>query len=276
MSGGAGLIQALLALAIVLIVPLGVRLHPDLGSRWTVPFLAAGVPAAGSLLVAQGRMAALLAAPWVIVAGVGAAVAAAVWLRGSRRVLELAWLAAPAYLAFGAVWLVLDRAAVEPVGVAPPFVLLTAVHFHYAGFIAALLVSLVRARVGDMSPRGTTVAVIAVVGAPPVIAAGFALVGVLQIVGAVVLTAGLLLAVWLTMRLVVPGVEDRTSRVLLIVSSLAVVVPMALAVQWAVGWNYGTPALSIPAMARTHGVLNAVGFSMCGVLGWLRLQESGS
>jgi hypothetical protein len=238
--------------------------------------LAAGVPAAGSLLFAQGAWAMALAVPWFAVAVVGTAVAGLRWLGGTRRVLDLAWVAAPAYLAFGAAWLVLDRAAVEPAGVAPPFVLLTAVHFHYAGFVAALLVSLVRTRAGHASPRGTTVAVIAVVGAPPVIAAGFALVGVLQIVGAVVLTAGLLLAAWLTMRLVVPGVEDRTARVLLIVSSLAVVLPMVLAVQWAVGWNYGTPALSIPVMARTHGVLNAVGFSLCGVLGWLRLQESGA
>ena len=43
---------------------------------------------------------------------------------------------------------------------------------------------------------------------------------------------------------------------------------MMLAVQWAVGANYGTPALSIPAMVHVHGVANAVGFALFGVAGW--------
>ena len=30
-------------------------------------------------------------------------------------------------------------------------------------------------------------------------------------------------------------------------------------------------ALSIPMMARTHGIANALGFALCGVLGWRRL-----
>ncbi|MEX1163156.1 MAG: YndJ family transporter [Nitriliruptor sp.] len=53
-------------------------------------------------------------------------------------------------------------------------------------------------------------------------------------------------------------------------SAVSVVVPMLLAVQWAVGANLGTPALSIPVMAATHGAANAVGFCLLGVLGWRR------
>ena len=278
MSSAAGLVEALLALGVLVVVPLGVRLHRDLGPRWTAFFVTAGIPAVGSLLLAQGTGAAAAAVPWLGTAAVAAAVCVVRWLRERRAVLDLGWVAAPAFLAFGAAWLVLDRAALEPAGVTPPFVLLTAVHFHYAGFVAALLVSLLRARVGGVSPRGTAAAVVAVVGAPPIVAAGFALVGVLQIVGAVVLTAGLLLTAWLTLRLIVPTAEDGAARALLVISSLAIVIPMLLAVQWAIGWNYGTPAPSIPAMARTHGLVNAVGFSLCGVLGWLRLHatEGGS
>ena len=306
------MIEGLLALGVLVIVPLGVRLHPDLPGRWVGTVLAAGVVAVAGLFVEQGPVAAALAAVWFLFAAAAAVVSLARWaVSGSRSfklqpdphtfpaeprcvgpdrsnrsrthtpsgasvrrggaVLELAWVAAPAYLAFGALWLVADRAAVEPAGIVAPFVLLTAVHFHYAGFVASLLAALVRARVGASAPRATAAAVVAVVGAPPVIAAGFAVLGVLQVVGAVVLTAGLFGLAWLTLRHVVPTAEDRAARVLLVVSSLAVLVPMLLAVQWAIGWNYGTPALSIPVMARTHGVVNAVGFSLCGVLGWLRL-----
>lgn len=274
MSTPAGLVEGLLALGIIVVVPLGVRLHPDLGARWTSPLLGPGMLAVIALLLDRGALAAVLALPWAIGAGWAAAWCAWRWLQLRRSLFALAWVAVAGYLAFGAVWLVCDRAGLEPAGVTPPFVLLTAVHFHYAGFVSALLVALLRARVGATAPRLTAVALVAVVGAPPVVAAGFALVGVLQIVGAIVLTAGLFLLAWGTMRLVVSGTSDPVARWLLATSSLAVVVPMLLAVHWAVGWNFGTPALSIPAMARTHGVLNAVGFSLCGVLGWLRLASA--
>lgn len=273
MRSGAGLIEALLALGMLVVVPLGVRLHPDLGARWSPPFVAAGVLAALSLLLPQGVVAVGLALPWLVLALVATVICARPWLQERRGLLRASWIAVPGYLAFGAAWLVFDRAGLEPAGVTPPFVILTAVHFHYAGFVAALLVSLLRVRVLDLSPRATAVAVVAVVGAPPIVAAGFALVGVLQIAGALVLTAGLFVLAWLTLRLVVPAASDAMVRALLIVSSVAVLVPMLLAVQWAVGWNFGTPALSIPAMARTHGVLNALGFSLCGVIGWLRIAD---
>jgi hypothetical protein len=31
----------------------------------------------------------------------------------------------------------------------------------------------------------------------------------------------------------------------------------------------GSDALTIPEMAKTHGILNAVGFCLAGLLGWL-------
>ncbi len=43
---------------------------------------------------------------------------------------------------------------------------------------------------------------------------------------------------------------------------------MLLAVQWAIGQHTDLPALLIPEMVRTHGLANAFGFTLCGVLGW--------
>lgn len=53
-------------------------------------------------------------------------------------------------------------------------------------------------------------------------------------------------------------------------SSLAVAGAMVLALQWALGFVYGLPALSIPTMVATHGLANAFGFALLGVLGWRR------
>lgn len=44
---------------------------------------------------------------------------------------------------------------------------------------------------------------------------------------------------------------------------------MLLALQWALARHSGLPALSIRAMASTHGVLNGVGLVIAGMAGWL-------
>ncbi len=41
---------------------------------------------------------------------------------------------------------------------------------------------------------------------------------------------------------------------------------MVLAVAWAAGQHWHVPALSIPDMARTHGIANALAFVLCGLL----------
>lgn len=266
-----GLIEALLALALVVVVPLALQLHPGARSYPQPVVVGAGVLAALSLPIGTGSPDALATVPWVLLCGGLAAAAGLRWLTRERTLDTIVWPAALVYLTVGAVWLLLDRLDVEPVGVTRPFVLLTAVHFHYAGFAATLLAALVRVRTARTAPRLSGAMIVAVVVAPPIVAAGFTFVGALQVVGAIILTAGLFAWSWLILRHVTGSVDDRLARVLLVVSAIAVIAPMVLAVQWAIGWNYNTPALSIPAMARTHGVANAVGFALCGVCGWRRL-----
>lgn len=103
--------------------------------------------------------------------------------------------------------------------------------------------------------------------APPIVAAGFLWLGALQIAGAALSTAALWLLAWVVMRHVVPTVP-RPAAILFTVSSVAVLVPMLLALQWAVGHNLGTPALSIQTMARTHGLTNALAFTLPALLAW--------
>jgi hypothetical protein len=70
----------------------------------------------------------------------------------------------------------------------------------------------------------------------------------------------------LTAAYVVPRSSGQ-ARLLLVVSSLSVVVPMVLAGFWAAAQYVDVPALSIPALARIHGTMNAVGFVGCGLVG---------
>jgi hypothetical protein len=262
-------VDGALLLAVTALVPLAVPLAARGNAhRRTVlasVTLLVGGWAAAAIVLPSGAGAAAAAGPWLLWCAVLAVASGLRWLR-RPSVDHLVVAVAAGYLAVGAGWLVADRAGIEPAGFGPPFVQLTAVHFTFAGAVGTVLAWRAWRRRGG---RVATVAVVATANAPPLIAAGFVAFGPLQIAGAVLLTVGTCAYAWVVLGHVVPTVH-RNAAWLLGTSAVSVVVPMLLAVQWAVGANLGTPALSIPAMAATHGVANAVGFCLLGVLGWRR------
>lgn len=262
------LVDLLLLLGIAVIVPLALPLHPGMPD-WAAPSaVIAAAPVVLAHLIGRGEVSAVLVAPWLALSTVLFIAAVRHWLAGpSLR--GLVWAGASAYLVVGACWLLFDRASMVVAGFGQPFVLLTAVHFHFAGFLADVLVGcLWRHRPGD---RWAAAAALGTVASPPIVAVGFTWFGWLQVLGAVLMTLAVWVAAGVILTRVIGGV-DRASAWLLGASAISVIVPMVMAVQWAVGQNLGTPSLSIPDMARTHGVLNVVGFCLLGVLGWRRVH----
>src|SRR5690606_16937277 len=67
----------------------------------------------------------------------------------------------------------------------------------------------------------------------------------------------------------VRGLAATAGRWLLVISSLSPLVPMLLALQFAVAQHSGFPSLGTADMASTHGLLNGIGFVMAGLAGWL-------
>jgi len=266
--GDLSLIEVLLLLAPLVLVPLAMEVAGRHGpARWFR--LAAAVALVPALLLDRGGWAAALAVPWL-----GCSVAfAVVVLRDWNRARDLhpaalARVASAAYLVVGATWLVGSRLGVEPFGIGEPIVQLTAVHFHFAGFVAALLAA--RTCEAAKGSRWATVATLCTIGAPPVVAAGFTTgSAVFQIGGATLLAAGLWILAGVLLIVVAPATAPGAARVLLRISALAVVAPMVLAVSWAAGQHLGVPALDIPTMARIHGTVNAFGFALAGLLGWV-------
>lgn len=262
---GIELVDALLLIAVVVTVPAAAALHPDAGPRWTPIGVAAGLPALVATAMTPGPTSGALVVPWLMLAVTLAARDAWRWLTVERTAVRLLWAVASAYLVVGAAWLLAHRLDFEPVGFGEPYVALTAVHFHHAGTLAlALCLAARRWRPGDQAAAAASWITAA---GPPLVAAGFLASGALQILGAVVMTVGLYLLAWVVWTRVIGGLH-RQAGALLTLMVVSVVVPMLLAVQWAVGTNLGTPALSVPAMAATHGVLNAFGVTLAGVLGW--------
>jgi hypothetical protein len=113
----------------------------------------------------------------------------------------------------------------------------------------------------------------AVVVLPFVVAVGFVISPALKVIAATafsICVIGLALWLWACGR----RVEEGTARVLLHVAAGTVLAGMALAGSYAIVDFLKSDALPIPQMARTHGLLNSMGFCLLALLGWL-MESSG-
>jgi hypothetical protein len=63
-------------------------------------------------------------------------------------------------------------------------------------------------------------------------------------------------------------IEPRAARALLAISTGSLVLGMTLVAVYALGEFSAHNWLSVPEMACFHGTINAVGFALCGLLGW--------
>jgi hypothetical protein len=257
---GLDLIATLFLVAPLVVVPLVLELvaAPRILSR-IQPFAAAA--AAVSFFLPTGPVAGVMAGAWAAFAG---AIALVAFLRlrrafssGGPVLLETVGLLP---VAIGGAMLVAARAGIDVGGFPPVIVLLTAVHFHYTMFATPLLAA-------RAARKGTLAAGVLLLVATPLLAAGFAFSPRLQ-VGAAFAVSLAVAAIGLLQLGAVRTLRSRGARVLLVISSSAVVAAMALSAVYALGEFLRTGWLSIPEMARTHGLLNALGFVLCGLLAW--------
>ena len=259
-------IHGAVAFALVVVVPVALVVNDGLQGRSRLPtesFVLTGAVATASLLFREGALAAAMCIPWFVLC-----LAAGIERFGRlpTSVARLSYLLPHAYLVFGAGWLIVSRFGARPLDLPTVIVELTAVHFHYAGFVAPVVISATR----DRQARAKQVFLTAlwlVLAASPLTAVGFVYSSTIGAVGAVTFAAGLFLWAATALVKVVPRLRGWP-RALLTVASTTVFLSMTLAAVYAIGVAAGESWISIPEMARSHGVLNAVGFSLCGSLAW--------
>lgn len=236
---------------------------------WSVCVFAA----AAGLSLPEGGGAAVAASPWLVVSAVAAANAARERIRHRVWGLDdLVAVGAPAFAATAGAALVQTCLGVPVFGIHEPIVQLTAVHFTFAGAGGLALAGVVRRHALGRPRSLAGAAIVLTAVAPPIVAIGFLTHAPFpQVGGAIAMTAG----VWCTAaaQLGVLKRQRAVVRGLAVASSAAVGLAMPFGVAWAAAQHWGSvPALSIPDMVRTHGMLNGVLFIPCGLLAW-RLAE---
>jgi YndJ-like protein len=282
-----GAIELLFLFAPLVIVPLGMELSRVVGgsdvlhnlARWLQPVGAA--LAVLAIWIPPGERAGEFAIGWLVVcllmAGSGlVALARAASADASResRVTQLVMGIARMDLAVGGAWLVASRLGMRPMGIQEPIGLLTAMHFHFAGFATATIGAASLRSAGERAEyKRLRWLILAVAVLPVVVAAGFVISPVLKMGAAVLFSASVALFA-IVLRGQGRKAEDPTARLLLQIAAGAIFAGMLLSGAYAVADYLGSDALTIPEMARTHGILNAVGFCLAGLLGWL--VESGT
>jgi hypothetical protein len=269
-----GLTTALLMSGPLLAVPLGLFAEQGPRSRWRDAAAWLLLPSATTLLVAvslpPGWTASLLALPWLVVTALLAAHGLARLLPRQRHpAAELCVDAAYVFILVGGVWAMLDRMGARPLGYDPLLVQLTAIHFHFAGFALPLMAGLLGRHRADGLPR---LVALGVVGGIPLVAVGLVLsqttgqtTGEWAASWTLALAAGAVAALQLwEVRSMRPGIN----RLLLGLSGASLLLGMLLAAAYGYGRAQGLLRPTIADMIALHGVGNALGFALPGLLAW--------
>jgi len=293
-AGALGNVKLFLALAFLVVVPLCLRLLSTLRRDGTHAFWyravvyaqpIAAASAIVSFFVTAGTTALLLALPWFVltlsVAGFG------LWRflpRGACPAEELLLDAGALYLPVGGFWLVASRAGANPLGFDGVIVALTAVHFHYAGFVLPVILGMtgrVLVRRPTLS-RAFRPAAYGVVFSPGIIGLGIAFSPFVELIGVALLAASVVTVALLGLWRVVPELA-RFPGALVGFSFVSVVAVVALGFSYAYtsyGFTHTAEAernlLDIPTMVSTHGVLASLGFGVVGATGWWLVTRDGS
>jgi hypothetical protein len=270
--------RLLLLLAPLVLVPLGLRLLAvGLLGRANLFLRLAGInqlPAALLLGYAfqrePGLAAGLVSLPWLVVTVVLALTGLACLRQRRPEWSEAGLDAALLFVPVGAAWALADRLGLRPLNFDPDIVLLTAIHFHYAGFALPLCAGLAGQRLPGLLARVTGALIVAGV---PLTAVGITATqlragGGLECAAAWVMAAGGLLAGALHLRLAARREGGSWPRVLWAVAGVALLFSMALAALYGARFYWPIAWLDLPWMRALHGTANALGFGLAGLLGW--------
>jgi hypothetical protein len=273
-------IELLFLLGPLVIVPLGlgllIRFTHGKGIGFPIHIvqwfqLSAALGATASFWFQQGIAAAILVLPWFCFGCFIGFSGLVRFVRGEFKKLNIACVIVSfVYLPVGCAWLVASRLGLSPMGFQEPIVLLTAVHFHFAGFAAPLLALAAESALEKRSAALQGIFKIVATGVlagPGLLAAGFVIGPRVKLAMAVLVACsetGLALFFLADIR----AMRPRLAQMFVTISVVSVLFAMVLAGVWAIGEFPLQPFVHLDEMAKYHGTANALGFILCGLIGW--------
>ncbi len=287
-------LELLLLLALFVITPLAVplvllpmkyRLFYRLSSLilFLQPFAAfiGGI----SFLLDIGPLAGAFAIVWLLFTGLLTLLGLARLYQVRRSFPDICLAVALLYLSIGGAWMVLSRLGLQPLGFGAYTVLLTAVHFHFIALAALVITGLtgqaMRSGRRKFSLITYRIAALGVLVNPILVAAGMTIAQLtgmhfLDTAPADLLALSLILIALLGLRFVVPETISLLAKVLLVFSYTTVFFTMLFAGAYVLGTATGAWTITLSQMIMIHGLENALGFGLCGLLGWrLRAERGG-
>jgi len=287
-SASTELIHKIVLFGVLVVVPLGLSLVPPLSDRgfsfWlyniVVAFRSGGaILTIISFFLEKGVLAAALVSitfiVYILIALYG--VSRLIARRSLFPLAESSIDAGLMYLPVAGGWLVIYRLGIQPFDYGEIIILLTVVHFHFAGFATPIIAGMNgRVLAARDYPRWLFgFSVLAIVAAMPLVATGITLNPFLGLIGTLLLTLGLVSLAVLTIGWVRPAIDQRWKQVLLVLAALSSCLAMSLASLYSYSLATHTLILTIPRMAVTHGILNAFGFVTCSLIAWsgFRLKD---
>ncbi len=224
-----------------------------------------------SFLLDRGNLAGIFALPY------------ATWcvetlLRGFRidgKMVYLVTLTAFLFLSIGAIWLVFDRFNIRPLEFPTWIVILTGVHFHFAGF--TLLTAVMLFLFQNPFDRKIKLVSFAII------------IGVfLTAIGIIATQLGYsdlyetLSGVWMSVSAVSAAAifiknslgEQKITKILWFSAGICLISAMIFAFLYALRTLFPLDTLTLPFMQTVHGTLNALGFGTLVLLGWALKKDT--
>lgn len=266
-------VVALLMLSPLLLIRIGERFR--LGntgwSKMVAPHTIATTLLAISFMNPPSMVSAAYAVPWFITRLAIVCDVMLTWRQlPAKTPGQLCFDCAFIFPAIGAAWLVANRAGWTPWNFDPLIVLLTAAHFHHAGFTLPLMAGLNAKASPGCWTRFSCVAILLGV---PLVAVGITCThfGVLSFVEPFGVTVLVLGALGVSVSQMRRGLEREWSlwtRAGFVISGVSLLAAMLLALGFGLRYVLPNLALTMPQMWAIHGTLNAFGFGLCGILAW--------
>ncbi len=167
------------------------------------------------------------------------------------------------YLPIGGIWAIADRIGYQPLGFSPTIVLLTAIHFHYAGCILPFI----SAKYVAQFPRTRLQAILPlIILGVPLVAIGITATQLqwawwIEAIAVMIMTVGGFLVG-------IAYLKKIRLSFLWGIGGLSLSIGMLLAFLYGIRMIYPIPSLDIPMMYALHGTLNAIGFAIPILWSW--------